>query len=233
MKKLLIILALVAAMKAEAQMQMPQARPWSSFCDSTMKILKLPRHYCMCKEFSDTFAFPLETVITDTVWYTATLNDLRQGFCAYWFSNTSVTMEVFAFCASKGPTFSLTVGPNQMREVDAKMIEDKLNDLSKEQQLMVETLTPHMRVYPHNGDTGRVYCYPYNHGPESKCDNPLPLRPGMTYICEKEENVYRLEWSSIAASGKAFVLWKQQKNKPCEIWLTLDSCTGKEIGRAE
>ena len=173
---------------ADAQILMPQAaHPWTNFCDSTMKILNLPHYSCMCKEFSTSFAFPLETEIKDTVWYTATINDLRQGICAYWFSSSSVTMEVFAFCSSKEPTFSLTVGPNQMRDIDSKMIEDKLNELSKQQQLMAETLTPHMRVYPLNGGSGRVYCYPYNQGPESKCDDPLPLRPGMTYVCEKEE----------------------------------------------
>lgn len=232
MRKLLLIVIVAMATLADAQTQLPQARPWSNFCDSTMKILDMPYHYCMCKEFSNEFSFPLEAEISDTVWYTATINDLRQGICAYWFSSVPVTMEVFAFCASKVPTFSLTVGGNQMREVDAKMIDDQLNELSKQEQLMVETFKPHMRVYPHNGGTGRVYCYPYGQGPESTCADPMPLRAGMTYICEKEKNVYRMEWSSIAASGKSFVLWKQEKNKPCEIRLTLDSCTGEEIGRA-
>ena len=231
MRKVMAIMALMMAMVAGAQTQLPQARPWSGFCDSVMKILELPYYYCSCHEFSTPFSFPLEAEITDTVWYTATLNDLRQGVSAYWFSSTSVTMEVYAFCTSKVPTFSITVGSNQMRDVDTQMIEEKLGELTKQQQLMAEALTPHMRVYPHNGGSGRVYCYPYGQGPESTCDDPMPLRPGMTYICEKEKNVYRMEGSSIAASGKAFVLWKQEQNKPCEVWLTLDSCTGEEIGR--
>lgn len=232
MRKQLFVLALMASLTASAETYVEQARPWSNFCDSAMKILELPYYYCSCKEFSNAFTFPLETEITDTVWYTASLNDLKRGVSAYWFSNTSVTMEIYAFCSSIGPTFSFTVGPNQMKDMDSQKINAKLAELNEQQKAMAETLTPHMRVYPHNGGTGKVYCYPYDQGPESTCEDPLPLRPGMTYICEKEENVYRMEWSSIASTGKAFVLWKQVKNRPCEVWLTLDSCTGEEVGRA-
>jgi hypothetical protein len=42
-----------------------------------------------------------------------------------------------------------------------------------------------------------------------------------------------MEWSKIPSSGKAFVHWLQKKNQPCEIVLTLDSCTGRQIGYAE
>ena len=233
MKKILLIVTLMVAILAKAQIQMPQAHPWSGSCDSTMKILGLPYHYCMCKEFSNVFSFPLEAEINDTVWYTATLNDLRQGISASWFSSSSVTLDVFAFCSSKTPTYSLTVGPNETQEVDAQKIEDMLSELDKQQQLTIETLTPHIRVYPHNGGSGRVYCYPYNQGPESTCSDPLPIRAGMHYICENQESSYRLDPEQIPVSGQAFIQWKEKKNAACEIWLTLDSCNGKVIGRAK
>lgn len=211
----------------------PEMEETGLTCRQLRDSLDLPYHYCSCSEKSTVFAFPLETEINDTVWYTASLNDLLNGVSAYWFSDVAVTMDIYAFCTSKVPTYSLTVGPNQMRDMDMAQVQQKLKNMTDQQKLMAQTLTPHMRVYPHKKGSGKVYCYPYNQGPESTCDNPLPLRPGMTYICEKEENVYRMEWSSVPSSCKAFVRWFQKKNKPSELWLTLDSCNGLEIGRAQ
>ena len=230
MKKSIIGILLMAATAVCAQLQPASAPQWSDFCDSTQRILELPYYYCACEESSSAFSFPYEAEVNDTAWFTATMNDLRQGISAYWFANSSVTMEVYAFCTSKVPTITMTVGPNQMRDIDVAKINKKLDEMG-EMAAVAEKMTPHIRVFPNNGGSGHVYCYPYDQGPHSTCEEPLPLRPGMTYVCDKEENVYRMEWSSIPSSGKAFVLWKQKKNKPCDIWLTLDSCTGEEIGR--
>lgn len=233
MKKLIFgIVLLVIATVTHAQPAPVYAPAWSDSCEMVQQALELPYFYCPCKEASIAFSFPVETMVKDTVWYTATMDDLLQGISAYWFSKSSVTMEVFAFCFSKVPTFTLTVGPNQMCDMDVEKINAKLAAMDEQAKLMAKELTPHIRIYPNRGDSGRVYCYPYDQGPESKCEDPLPLCVGMTYVCDKEENVYRLEWSSIASSGKSFVRWKQKQNKPCEIWLTLDSCSGEEIGRA-
>lgn len=200
-------------------------------CEGFGRGIGAPHYYCDCRLNSHTFAFPLDTVISDTTWYTATMNDLRKGMSAYWFADCSVTIEVYAFCTNKEPIFQMTVGQNQMRDVDADFIQHKIDEAGKSVQEMLTGLQPHMRVYP-NGCSGRVYCYPYDQGPESTCEDPLPLRPGMTYTCDKEKNAYRLAPSLIPASGKSFIHWKQKKEQPCTIWLTLDSCTGEEIGRA-
>lgn len=226
------ILGIVMMMATALMAQQPTLAPkWSSLCDSTQRILDLPYYYCECTESARAFAFPYEGEVKDTMWFTATMEDLRQGVSAYWFSNSSVTMEVYAFCTSKVPTITLTVGPNQMRDIDVAKINKKLDEMG-DLATSVDKMNPHMRVYPNNGGSGHVYCYPYDQGPLSTCEEPLPLRPGMTYVCDKEQNAYRMEWSSIASTGKAFVHWKQKNNRPCEVWLTLDSCTGEEIGRA-
>ena len=229
-KQLLGIWLMMITLSVSAQTIPDEYQDWP--CDMLRDTLNLPYFYCECRDNSIPFAFPVEMEISDTVWYTATVNDLRQGISAYWFANCSVTMEVYAFCASKKPTFTLTVGANQMRDLDMTRINQKLDEMGETARLQAESLTPHMRVYPNGNGTGRVYCYPYDQGPHSTCEDPLPLRIGMTYVCDKEENVYRMEWSNIPASGKSFVHWKQKQNKACEIWLTLDSCTGEEIGRA-
>jgi len=233
MKKIIIGIILLAATTVTYAQPAPVLAPvWSDSCEMVQEALELPYYYCQCKEGAQVFSFPFEGVIKDTVWYTATMDDMMQGLSAYWFSKSSVTMDVFTFCFGKVPSFTITVGPNQMKDMDIDKINEKFNELSAQQQLMAKEITPHLRVYPTKGDSGRVYCYPYDQGPESKCEDPLPLRVGMTYVCDKEKNVYRMEWSSIASSGKSFVRWKQKQNLPCDVWLTLDSCTGEEIGRA-
>jgi len=208
--------------------RMPQGSPE---CEELVKTLELPEHYCECKENSHEFHFPMEMDIQDTMWFDATVDELRQGMSAYWFSDCSVTLEVYPFCTSKIPIFSITAGPNQMRDIDAAFINQKLEEMGEMAQALLQQLVPKIRVLPLGG-TGRVYCYPYDQGPESKCDDPLPLRPWMTYVCDKEENVYKMEYSLLPSQKRSFIRWKQQKNLPAEIWLTLDSCNGEEVGRA-
>ena len=230
MRKVILGIWIMMATALMAREEMSYAPQWSSRCDSAQRILDLPDYYCPCMEASTPFAFPYEAEVNDTAWFTATLNDLRRGISAYWFSDCSVTMEVYAFCTSKEPTITLTVGPNQMRDISVEKINKKIEEMG-DLAAAAEKMTPHIRVYPNDGGSGRVYCHPYNQGPHSTCTDPIPLRAGMTYVCSKPENAYRMEWTEIAESGKAFIAWKQKYNNPCEIWLTLDSCTGKEIGR--
>ena len=232
-KQLTYLLLLVATMlSAQTQPVGMDAVPASSeWCELVRNAIGAPYYYCQCEEESIDFAFPMEREISDTVWFKATVNDLKYGLSAYWFANCSITMEVYALCASKDPTIVLTVGPNQMSELDVDEINAQLSEMGDMVEMLSGVLTPRMRAYP-NGGKGHVYCYPYDQGPESRCEDPLPLRAGMTYVCDKPENVYRMESSAIPASGNAFVHWKQKKNKPCEVWLTLDSCAGEEIGRA-
>jgi len=219
MKKILYILLLMATC-AYAQQENCNALP------------SYPYYYCECRNTSMPFSFPLSMDIQDTVWFSATVNDLKQGMSAYWFSDCSVTFEVYAFCLSKEPSISMTVGSNQMREMDVAAINKKLDDMGEVASMMSQTLTPRVRVYP-NGGSGHVYCYPYNHGPKSTCsDSILPLIARMTYVCDTTSEVYELKPNRIATNGQGFIQWKQKTNQPCTVWLTKDSCAGPEIARA-
>lgn len=202
-------------------------------CERIRIGLKAPYYYCSCHFESDTIVFPIDAVVRDTMWFTATLSDIRKGLSAYWFSEDSVNMDVFTFCTDRVPLMSLTVGGNMMLEIDAAEVEERLNNMPKDVQATLSLMTPHMRVYPQGEGSGHVYCYPYNNGPSSTCEAPLPLMHGMTYVCGSEaEYVYRLDSAHIAPDGKGFIHWKQRQSKACEIRLTLDSCMGEEIGSA-
>ena len=190
-----------------------------------------PNHYCDCRQSSNVFAFPLEIQVTDTMWYSSTVDDLKQGMAAYWFSDCSITFEVYAFCASKTPTIVLTVGSNQMREMDVATINRKLDELGDQARIFSDVVTPRVKVYP-NGGTGTAYCYQYDKGPLSTCAKPLPVIPRMTYVCDQPEEVYELKPARILSSGVSFIRWKQKNNLPGTVWLTQGSCDGPEIGRA-
>lgn len=203
----------------------------SVMCDSMTSIHHLPAHFCECYENAEQFGFPIEREVKDTMWYVTSIDNLQQGLSAYWFADCSVSIDVYALCTSHGPAFSVTVPANRMAEIDNTMVNQMLEELGEQAKMMAQTLSPRVRVCP-NGGSGKVYCYPYDQGPESTCEDPLPLHSRMTYVCEKPYNVYRLAPADMPASGQAFIHWKQKKNLPCEVWLTLDSCNGEEIGRA-
>lgn len=201
-------------------------------CDSLARFYRAQPFFCACEFESHTFAFPIDTVLSDTVWFTASAADLTRGISAYWFSTTAVTMEVYALCVSTEPTFTLTIGGNQMREMDVSRINQKLSEMG-DAVAYLKNLTPHIRAYPHNGGSGRVYCYPYDEGPLGTCEDSIPIRHGMTYVCSRPENVYRLPWENMSSKGQAFIRWRQMdKNKPADFWLTRSTCDGEEVARA-
>ena len=231
MKHLLYILLLFTATCLYAQQPAPQQ--FQDDCPG--KLPTSPYYYCQCRNNSIPFAFPMIVDVTDTVWFSATLNDMKRGLCAYWFADCSITLEVYAFCTSKVPTITLTIGQNNMREMNIDEIQEKLDQMGDQAQLLGQLLTPRMRVYPNKtgGKTGgTVYCYPYDQGPVSTCDSILPLIPGMTFVCDQAEEVYELQPSRISSQGLGFIRWKQKDNLPGTIRLTTDSCNGPEIAIA-
>lgn len=191
-----------------------------------------PYYYCDCHMKNNVFTFPLDTVVRDTMWYTATMDDIKKGISAYWFADCSLTMEIYLFCTNHKPVETIRVGGNHMRDMSVDEVMQRLNEYGDQFAGSIASLRPHMRVYPNvKGCEGRVYCDHYDEGPESTCGDPMPLYPGMTYVCEEEENAYQMPNRLIPKNSKPFIYWYQKKNEPCEIWLTLDSCTGEEIDR--
>ena len=222
MRKLSFILTILVASCCYAQ----QEAPMDASCYGWLP--GYPDHYCECRATSIPFSFPLEVEVTDTMWFVSTVDDMKQGLSAYWFSNCSITFEVYAFCSSKTPTIKMTVGANMMREMDVAEINRRLDEMGDMAELMSQVLTPRVKVYP-NGGSGTVYCYPFDQGPLSTCDATLPIIPRMTYVCDQATEVYELQPARIASNGKGFIQWKQKQNQPGTIRLTLDSCNGTEI----
>ncbi len=225
MKKVLYIFALMtAAVCCFAQQHMPMV---DTSCEGWFP--GLPDHYCECRTTSQTFQFPLKEEISTPRWFSTTIDDMKQGLSAYWISDDTITFEIYAFCSSDIPTITMSVGPNQMREMSVEAINAKLESMGEQAQILGQLLTPRIRVYTNHGRPGTVYCYPYDQGPESTCDTFLHVLPRMTYVCDQPEEVYVLQPSKISATGNGFIRWTQKKNLPGTIRLTKDSCNGPEI----
>ena len=223
MKRLIYILALVVAPFCYAQENAPQLDL------PCIQMWWYPYYYCECQQTSIPFQFPLEVQVTDTMWFKTTIDNIRDGMSAYWFADCSMRIEVYAFCSSEVPTVAMTVGRNQMHEMSIEEINSKLDQMGDQAAMLGQVLTPRVRLYPIDGGTGNIYCYPYDQGPKSTCDSILPVVAGMTYVCDQPEEVYELIPSRIPANGQGFIRWKQKRNLPGTIRLTTDSCNGPEI----
>lgn len=194
--------------------------------------LKTPYYYCDCREKAIEFNFGLDMVINDTTWFKASVDQLKQGLSAYWFANTSVTIDVFALCNSSEPSFTLAVGANSMREKDVSEINQKIDEMGGAAEALMQMVTPRMRVYPNKkGGEGRVICFPYDEGPHSTCEDYLQIFSGMTFVSNHDDDVYYLKPGTSVADNM-FVQWKQENNKPCEMYITSGSCDGPEVARA-
>lgn len=197
-------------------------------CEIAGKLLGAKHFYCDCTEESTEFQYPMNIQITDTMWFDAGINDLKKGLTAFIYSDCSMQIDVYAFCSSKEPSISMTVGKNQMRELDVATINKKIDEMGSVGELAGK-LTAHMRIYPIGGGTGTMIAHPYDQGPTSTCDNTLAIYRSMTMISSDAENVYMLPVSEIPSSGQLFVQWKEKKNKPCDMRITRGTCDGEVI----
>ena len=202
----------------------------STQCEQTRRAMGYPAHYCHCSEEATEFFQGFEGAINDTVWFTANVADLRLGVTAYWFADCSVTMELYAYCTSKTPTMTLTVGKNAMKEMDVAQINEKLDEMGDLAEILQTAITPKLKVYPNkNADgsgSGYVYVYPYNEGPNSTCEYMLNIFNGMTFVSSAAQDIYRLNYQQMPASGKMFVRWLQKNNAPCTMNIREGSCDG-------
>lgn len=211
--------ALPRALSAEALM---------SDCEKEAERFNYPYYYCDCKEQGRAFQFGLDIEVADTMWFSASMDQLKQGMSAYWFSNCTVGIEVYALCSSKEPAFSMVVGRNQMREKDVAEINKKLEEMGKMADIMSQFI-PRIRIYPMNGGSGRVLVFPYNIGPHSTCEDVLPIINGMTYVSSHDYDVYALNPSTMIQNRLMFVQWKQKKDSTCHIYITRKTCDGDKV----
>ena len=115
--RLFILPMLLVAVNAIAKEGNPPTSDTTS-CEWQKWYYDAPDFFCECEYNSIAFSFPVDTIISDTTWWTATVDDMRKGISAYWFADCSVTMEIYALCVSNTPTIVQQGGNDKMCEMD-------------------------------------------------------------------------------------------------------------------
>ncbi|MBR1923247.1 MAG: hypothetical protein IJ838_05820 [Paludibacteraceae bacterium] len=224
----LLVLLLVATCSLYSTAQ--ERQPEDKTCEAIRHTFNYPYYYCDCvMDNTVEFQFGMDTIISDTLWFSATVSDLRMGMSAYWFSSKGIRLEVFALCSSVSPALTLTVGGNTMRDIDVDFINKKLAEMGDMSEIAENIVRPHLRVYPLNGGTGRVLAYAYDEGPHSTCEDLMPVKNGMTYISNHDEDIYAWLPADMRKDQQMFVQWQQKKNQPCTMELLRGSCSNPTL----
>lgn len=228
----LLILLLVSAMTSVVAEQTPTAPDQvSSMCEWLRKLSGWPAHYCYCSEESHTFGFPLDTKITETVWYNATLGDVKQGITAYLYADCEVKLDIYSLCSSANAMYSYTLSPNQTRDINSDAIENKLASLGVQD---ISDYTPvHIKIYPVGGTGGRVICMPYNQGYHSTCSDCLAIFPEMTIVSSHADDVFYLDPTYIPQGKGLAVSWNEPNAIPCHLKITRATCDGELLAEAD
>lgn len=212
------------------------ALPWNCIglsldapCWQWQECLKAPDYYCDCRD-AVPFRYGLDTVISDTTWFSATLKDVNEGLTAYWFADNAVTFDVFFACTQDTVSMSFTIGRNSAYDVDIKEIEEKLQKYGDVVGGVASALTVRIRVAPRGGVAGRAILMPYSKGPHSVCADPLPLCLNIPYVSSDPDNVYR--FMPMAMPKPMLVRWVQKNCFPASVEVTYGTCDGEIVATA-
>ena len=187
-------------------------------------------HYCDCnaaQRISDLSGLSNLT-FSDSIWFrTGTQTFTEAGMTAYLFSESDVQVDIYQRCESIEKLYSFLVPKNQTRDLDKQTIQEKFeqNGGSLGMNMAIRVL-----FYPTEpGAECRLMCYPYNTGPNSTPEAPLPVLVGMTYVSSHAYDVYELQPDRIPASCALFTQWNDANNSSCHLRITRGSTNGTVV----
>lgn len=195
-----------------------------------------PDYYCDCYMDCMPFYYGMDTTIMFTNWYTATLNDVSRGFSTYWFSdsNTGVTVDGFVSCVQTSPTISQHVGANRSFHADLQTLMGRFGASSigslGSMPMYVRVTMDSMSLSQY----GRLIVTPYDKGPHSTCDNPLPFYANNPYVISDPDNVYVMaprHSYATAANETQVIRWICPRGDSAIVRITSGSCNGQELLR--
>ena len=205
-------------------------------CDSIREANSYPDHYCSC-EYEIKPASGITNLkdvnFSDSIWFKTTLKTFTNaGMTAYLFSESDVQVDIYQNCRTTKKLYSFTVPENQTRDLDHETI------LAKLEQNGVDPGSTNMTIrvvfYPVvSGADCRLMCYPYNTGPNSTPEDPLPVLVGMSYVSSYAYDVYELKAENIPASCALYTQWKEANNLTCNLTVTRGSVDGEVVAEHE
>lgn len=190
-----------------------------------------PDHYCNC-HYDHVKLSKLEGIndltFNDSIWFKTSLKTfLNDGLTIYLFSESDVQVDIYLRCTSLSALAeSFTVSKNQTRDIDQESL------LAKLQENGVTQLNTGIYVvfYPiTEGVECRLMCYPYNKGPQSKPEDPLPVLIDMTYVSAHDYDVYELKADVIPSTLALYTTWTEPSNFPCHLKVTRGSANGEVV----
>ena len=185
-----------------------------------------PKHYCECNNATPLSALPFDVQVTDSIWFKCSSKLFLSGFTAYLYSDCDVNFDIYQNCTSTKLLYSVVIKKNQVRDVTAESIKQKLEDAGVSNL----NLTLRVCIYPvDSGNGGRLICMPYNTGYESTCSDILSLLPNMTFVSSHANDVYEITPENITTTYRMYMRWKEENNKPCHMKVTRGSCDGEVV----
>ena len=205
------------------------ALPMMASTDCTGYKDTYPDHYCDCNNPTRIYGLSelQDLNFSDSIWFKTSITTFTEaGMTAYLFSESDVQVDIYQNCRTFSKAYSFLVPKNQTRDMDHQTILDKL------EQNGVSGLNAAIYVlfYPvEDGADCRLMCYPYNTGPNSTADAPLPMLVGMTYVSSHAYDVYELKAENIPASCALYTQWKEASDLTCNLTITRGSVDGEVV----
>mgnify|MGYP007069839973 FL=1 len=177
-------------------------------------------YYCECLNHSLQFHYGLDTLIQGVNWWESTLSAVSAGFSAYWFSTSSVLMEGFISCAQDSATLSQRIGANRSYHADIQSLISRFGGGSVSQ---LGNMPLNVRTTQAEGHDGRLIVTPYDKGPHSTCEDPLPVYYNMPYVISDADNVYEMLPANPNTRGQ-FLRWVCERGDSAVVSVGRGSC---------
>jgi len=186
-----------------------------------------PDHYCDCHERSLAFYYGMDTIISSDTWYTSTLRDVSAGFSAYWFASSPVIINGYIVCAQSEPTMSQQVGSNSAYHMDIQELLARFGG-STTGMLADKQLYVHASILDSVATSGRLVITPYDRGPHSTCDNPLPFYAHLPYVISDTDNVYVMAPMKMTRREQA-IRWVCERGDAVDVSISVGSCNAAPL----
>ena len=192
-------------------------------CDIKREQKGYPMHYCACYEDRTLLSsLPIDTTITDSVWFKTQSKIFMDGMVASLYSETDVHFYIYQKCTGGKPLFDTVVTSNRSFEIDGETLKRKL----EENDVSGANMAIYVCIYPkEEGVPSRLLCYPYGEGAPSNCDEDiLPIIPSVPFLSSHPEDVYELNVKNIPQRGDVFVEWFDSDADFCDLRISVGSC---------
>ena len=198
-----------------------------------------PSYYCDCQEQTSGAKanrlneIPFDITVTDTTWYRSDISVFLEGFVANLYSDCNITMTIMDKCntdSTKKMFRQIEVFSNQSREVNI----DDIKKMMAEFELEVSNYILRIGIAPSApGKTSRFICTPYGVGPNSTCEDCLPILPNKESLTsDSGYDVYVYDPSNTDEYTSLKMEWLEPEYYTY-MYITLDMCDSDPVAEVD